>query len=90
MEQGIINVLMVISLVGLAYVIFKFKCKNDYHLGTIKQLLWKISMLESELNKIKCNGEENEHTKPDNKTQTLAKHAILHDCIDNLNDQKER
>ena len=83
MEQGIINVLMVISLVGLAYVIFKFKCKNDYHLGTIKQLLWKIYMLESELNKIKCNGEKNEHTKPDNKTQTLSKYVILHDYIEN-------
>ena len=47
-------------------------------------------MLESELNKIKCNGEKNEHTKPDNKTQTLSKYVILHDCIDNLNEQKER
>ena len=68
MEQGIINVLMVISLVGLSFVIFKVKCENDYHLRTIKQLIMEISMLESELNKIKCNGEQNEHTEPDNKT----------------------
>ena len=60
MEQGIINVLMVMSLVGLSFVIFKVKCENDYHLGTIKQLMCKVSMLESELNKIRCNGEENE------------------------------
>ena len=83
MYQWIIDILNMIDLLVLIYLIFKVKHENKLDSKIVKRLIWKVSMLEAELNKIRCNGEENEHTEPDNKNQTLAKYAILHDYIEN-------
>lgn len=79
MEQGIINVLTSVALLGLLYIIFKVKHENE---RKTNQLICKICILEAKLNKNKWNDKENEHTESDNKTQTLVKYAILHDYIE--------